>query len=92
MNHGSLISTNVTTVEQLGIQSIQHRESALLDTAFPFWDVRSVDLLPVASIMLIRSLTEGNAARCANGMPNGAGLVAKGTCGGWALRVLIGMQ
>jgi len=38
--HGCLILMNVTTVEQLSIQNMQRKESALLDSVFPSWNIR----------------------------------------------------
>jgi palmitoyltransferase len=45
LNHGYLVLANVTTVEQLSIQSMRHKESALLDTTFPAWDIKCVNRL-----------------------------------------------
>lgn len=44
LTHVTLILINATTVEQLSIQGMRHKERALLDATFPFWDIRSVKL------------------------------------------------
>lgn len=90
---------NATTVEQLSMQSMRRRETALLNAAFDTWDIKYVLILdPICGTPQLRVhncyvffLGENDASR-GSGIRSGEGSAAKGISGGSVLHARTGKQ